>query len=168
MKTTSTQGQAMIKRFEGFSATAYRDGNGYSIGYGHNGAVAGQTITKAEAEELLQQDLRRFEAAVNAASDQLTQGQFDAAVSLAYNIGTAAFSRSTVAALMAADPSPRQELEQHWKEWRIASGKVNPTLEKRRAEEYEYYKKHSTNTKVVVMTVVAFAAAVALTAITLS
>lgn len=168
MKTTSKQGQEMIKRFEGFSAKAYRDGNGYSIGYGHNGAAANQTINQAEAEELLQQDLRRFETSVNAVSSNLTQGQFDAAVSLAYNIGAAAFSRSTLAALLAADPTPRPELEHHWKEWRIASGKVNPTLEKRRAEEYEYYKKHSTNTKVVLMTVAALAAAVTLTAITLS
>ena len=167
-RTTSAQGRALIKGFEGFRSTAYSDAGGYSIGYGHHGAVAGQTVTEAEAEELLTEDLHRFEEAVNAVSDRLTQGQFDAAVSLAYNIGTTAFSRSNVAALMAANPSPRQELEQEWKEWRMASGRVNSALEKRRAEEYEHYTKHSNSITATVATVALCAAVVTVAAITLS
>lgn len=167
-RTTSAAGRAMIKRFEGFRPNAYRDAGGYSIGYGHHGATPGQIVTETEAEDLLTEDLKRFEASVNSISDRLTQGQFDAAVCLAYNIGTGAFGCSTVAALMAADPSPRQELEQNWREWRLSSGKVNESLERRRKEEYNYYAKHSTNTAATITIVAILAAAVTVAAITIS
>lgn len=61
---TSKQGINLIKQLEGFSSTAYWDVDGYSIGYGHHGAHAGQTISLAEAERLLQADLSTFEQAV--------------------------------------------------------------------------------------------------------
>ena len=67
--------------------------------------------------------------------------QFDAAVSLCYNIGTTRFRKSTVAALIAADPSPRPELEQQWKQWRLAGGQVSQALVSRRNKEWELYKK---------------------------
>ena len=138
---TSKQGINLIKQLEGFSSTAYWDVDGYSIGYGHHGARAGQTISQAEAERLLQADLSTFEQAVRKVNPRLSQNQFDAAVSLCYNIGTTRFRNSTVAALMAADPTPRPELEQHWKEWRLAAGKVNQALVRRREKEWNIYKK---------------------------
>ena len=140
---TSNQGINLIKQFEGFSSTAYWDVDGYSIGYGHHGARAGQTITKAEAESLLQYDLAVFEQTVNQTTPGLNQNQFDAAVSLCYNIGTTRFRKSTVAKLIAVDPTPRPELEQHWKEWRLADGKVNQALVRRREKEWQLYSKTS-------------------------
>ena len=141
---TSSNGIALIKQLEGFSSTAYWDVDGYSIGYGHHGARAGQTITRDDAERLLQTDLKTFEQTVSGVNPRLSQNQFDAAVSLCYNIGTTRFRKSTVAALMAVDPTPRPELEQHWKEWRMAGGKVSQALVRRRNKEWELYKKTST------------------------
>ncbi len=140
---TSNQGISLIKQLEGFSSTAYWDVDGYSIGYGHHGARAGQTISQAEAERLLQTDLSAFEHAVRSVNPRLSQNQFDAAVSLCYNIGATRFRKSTVAALMAADPTPRPDLERHWKEWRIAGGKVNQALVNRREKEWQLYKKNN-------------------------
>lgn len=138
---TSSNGIALIKQLEGFSSTAYWDVDGYSIGYGHHGARAGQTVTRDQAEQLLAADLAVFEQAVNQANPSLSQNQFDAAVSLCYNIGTTRFRKSTVAALIAADPSPRPELEQQWKQWRLAGGQVSQALVSRRNKEWELYKR---------------------------
>ena len=136
---TSAQGIELIKQLEGFSATAYWDVDGYSIGYGHHGARQGQTVGRAEAERLLRADLAAFERAVAKACPGLGQHQFDAAVSLCYNIGATRFGASTVAALMAADPTPRPELERHWKEWRMAGGRVSQALVRRRDREWQLY-----------------------------
>ena len=48
------------------------------------------------------------------------------------------------AALMAVDPTPRPELEQHWKEWRLAGGQISQALVRRRNKEWKLYKKANT------------------------
>ena len=97
---TSERGVALIKRFEGRRLGAYRDVAGiWTIGYGHTGpdVTPGDLITPERAEELLRQDLLRFERGVRErVSVPLNQNQFDALVSLAFNIGLDAFGRSTV------------------------------------------------------------------------
>ena len=57
---------------QGPALTAYKDGAGFSIGYGHNTNGPGNfevnedtTITEEEAEELLKSDLEYFEGQVN-------------------------------------------------------------------------------------------------------
>lgn len=145
---TSKQDKDLIKSFESFSPTAYWDVDGYSIGYGHHGAHAGQTISQAEAEKLMDQDLQAFERTINSINPNLSQSQFDAAVSLCYNIGTTRFSNSNTAMLIASDPTPRPELEQEWKEWRLAGGVVNQNLVNRRAKEWELYAKASIKTNI--------------------
>ena len=53
-------------------------------------------ITEAEAEELLKKDLVRFEdAATRLINRHLTQHEFDAIVSFAFNVGTGALEDST-------------------------------------------------------------------------
>lgn len=136
---TSKAGIALIKTAEGFRETAYWDVDGYSIGYGHHGATAGQRVSREEAERLLAEDLERVEAAVSRVNPRLGQNQFDACVSLAYNIGTGRFGRSNTALLIAADPTPRPELEREWKEWRLAGGKVSQALVDRREKEWSLY-----------------------------
>ncbi len=102
MQRTSDIGIALIKRFEGLRLEAYRDVAGvWTIGYGHTGrtARAGARITEPEAEALLARDLGRFEKALRRlAGSPLPQPQFDALVSLSYNIGIGAFARSTALA----------------------------------------------------------------------
>lgn len=137
--TTSDQGIDLIKHHEELRLQAYPDGGGYSVGYGHHGVPAGTAITEAEAEALLRQDLPARERAVKALGASLAQNQFDALVSLCYNIGTGAFAGSTVARLVREDPAPRPELEQAWRAWCLAGGRVSAGLERRRADEYALY-----------------------------
>ncbi len=103
----SLAGVALLKIFEGCRLQAYDDGAGvWTIGYGHTkGVKPGDSITVAEAERLLREDdLPVYEKAVDAAlsgpigtSPTPTQNQFDAMVSLCFNIGPAKFAKSSVA-----------------------------------------------------------------------
>ncbi len=102
--TSSALGRATLTQREGCVLTAYQDSVGvWTVGVGHTGratppkVVPGMTITKAEADALLAADLLPFEAAVNRAITRaMAQNQFDAMVSLAFNIGASGFLGSTV------------------------------------------------------------------------
>lgn len=84
-----------IEECEGYSQYQYGDSAGYSIGYGtncdYNEYPMG--VSREEAELLLLEHLEVIEKKLNAVMElrafTLTQNQFDAAVSLSYNIGTA-------------------------------------------------------------------------------
>ena len=141
--TTSDRMVDIIKTYEGFSPKAVRltGEDEYTIGYGHYGSDvhAGDTITEAEATELMKKDLKVFENAVKAAVKvNITQSQFDALASLSYNIGTGALASSdTVKALNegkvghAAVDIPS---------WRRGMGyQILPGLEKRRQTELEFF-----------------------------
>lgn len=95
----SPTGIELIKHFEGLRLESYQDvADIWTIGYGHTGpeVATDQAITEAEAEALLRQDLSRFEQGVSAAVKvDIDQNQFDALVSLTYNIGLNAFKGST-------------------------------------------------------------------------
>lgn len=84
-------GLELIKRFEGYVGTPYRDPVGvWTIGYGHTeGVSAGSPhLTEPEASRLLLADLDGVYArAVNETGIPLTQRQFDATVSFVYNLG---------------------------------------------------------------------------------
>ena len=101
MRHINDAGLALIERNEGLRVAAYRDIAGiWTIGYGHTGSDvhAGLVITAERATELLRQDVGHAEAAVDAATHDVptTDNQFSAMVSLAFNIGVAAFRKSSV------------------------------------------------------------------------
>jgi lysozyme len=102
----NSAGLNLIKHFEGIRLSAYNDGVGVpTIGYGHTGpdVYYGLTITQARANQLLVQDLRRFEDAVHrAVKVVLNDNQFAALVSFTYNVGEAAFQNSTLLQLLNA------------------------------------------------------------------
>ena len=89
----SENGLKLIEQFEGLRLTAYkasRRDKYYTIGYGHYGADVkrGMTITEAQAEAYLRQDVAEAETAVNKyAGYGFNQNQYDALVSFAYNVG---------------------------------------------------------------------------------
>lgn len=97
-------GLDLIKSYETLQLTAYRalkTEKYLTIGYGHYGpdVKEGQTITKDEATELLQQDVQTAENELNQLIKQnvlLTQNQFDALCSLVFNIGVGNFRKSTL------------------------------------------------------------------------
>jgi lysozyme len=109
--TISTDGLQMIKNFEGCVLTVYNDAAGLpTIGIGHlirPGEDFSAGITMDEALALLAQDVAPAEQAVNAGvTFLLSQPQFDACVSLAFNIGATAFSGSTVLRMINAGNLP--------------------------------------------------------------
>lgn len=89
--TLGNNGLSLIKHWEGLKLKAYQDVVGvWTIGYGHTKDVyEGQVITEAEAERLLLEDVEWAENAVNRYLGQanLSQNQFDALVSLVFNLG---------------------------------------------------------------------------------
>lgn len=90
---TSQNGINLIKEFEGCSLRAYHNSGEryYTIGYGHYGSDVGanETISQAQAEQMLINDLPSYENAVRGACNKFSpnQNQFDALVSFAYNLG---------------------------------------------------------------------------------
>lgn len=99
----SSRGLALIKKFEGLRLTAYFCPAGIpTIGYGNTHGVTAEdvrnkrTITVAQAEDMLRDELRQYEIAVSALLNQPNRNEFDSACSLAYNIGTAGFAKSSV------------------------------------------------------------------------
>ncbi len=139
----SAAGRALIKGFEGLRLSAYPDGRNaageqlFSIGYGHNGVPQGSTITAAEADRLFDADVRRYESAVATTTPRAEPWEFDAMVSLAYNIGTAAFADSTVAARH--NRGDRQGAADAFEWWNKAAGVVHKGLEARRERERDVY-----------------------------
>lgn len=137
----SPQGVDLICGFEGLELKAYDDGVGVcTIGYGttiypHGKAVQyGDTCTIEQAKNYMQYDLRRFEQAVTAAVNvPLNQNQFDALVSLSYNIGIGAFKNSTLLKLLNA--SDYHAASHQFDVWIKAGGKTVQGLVNRRAVE---------------------------------
>ena len=90
----SENGLKLIEQFEGLRLTAYKATKRdkyYTIGYGHYGADVkqGMTISEAQAEAYLRQDVKEAENAVNKYAGYVwNQNEFDALVSFAYNTGS--------------------------------------------------------------------------------
>ena len=134
------QGLDLIKKYEGLRLEAYKCPAGvWTIGYGHTkGVYKGMSITKEEAEKLLQQDVSVFELQVINTVGKLSDCKIDALVSFAYNVGVAAFRGSTLCRKVKAnsdDPAIRNE----FMKWIYAGGKKLQGLERRRKEEAEMY-----------------------------
>ena len=107
---TTQAALGLIRAFEGERLQAYLcPANVWTIGIGHTSAAgapkvtAGMVITKAEAAEIFRRDIDTFEDGVeallaNAKVNVVEPYEFDAMVSLAFNIGISAFKGSTVLA----------------------------------------------------------------------
>jgi lysozyme len=128
-----SKGLEILKHYEqgprgGFAARPYDDGVGVmTIGWGH-AILKGEhfeEIDEYEAEELLRQDVRRFEAAVNNLGVPITQDQFDALLCLAYNIGVGAFAGSSVARCVRIGDMPKAGA--HFEDW-VKGGSPLKTL----------------------------------------
>lgn len=100
----SADGRRRLAVREGVRLKAYKDTVGvWTIGVGHTSAAGpptvtpGLTITKEECDEIFARDLVQYERAVaRAVKVTLAQNQFDALVSLCFNIGTGGFAKSSV------------------------------------------------------------------------
>ena len=109
MRQMSPIGYTFLENEEGLRLQAYDDATGHpphgrvigklTIGWGHTGpdVFAGQTITREEAERLFDKDTDWAEECVEKTCPKLNNNQFDALVSLCYNIGASSFRGSSVA-----------------------------------------------------------------------
>jgi lysozyme len=99
-RDVSAEGRALIQQFEGLSLAAYLCPAGkWTIGYGHtDGVKPGDRITALHADSLLAADLAVFSRSVETciAGAPTSQHEFDAMVSLAFNVGLGGFAGSTV------------------------------------------------------------------------
>ena len=134
-------GLQLIKEFEGLRLDSYICPAGvWTVGYGSTGehVYPGQVITEPEAEELLRKDLWRFEDAVSSkVSVGLTDNEYAALVSFAFNCGCGALQESTLLRrLNAGEPKPRVFSEELPK-WVRGGGQVLPGLVRRRQAEVD-------------------------------
>ena len=140
---TGPAGRELIQRNEGLRLDAYQDSVGvWTIGYGHTGpeVVPGLRITQEQADQWFAERLAdEFEPGVEAAIGDAptTQAQFDAMVSLAYNIGIVAFARSSVAASHRRGDNAKAADD--FLMWNKAGGQVLAGLVRRRGEERKLY-----------------------------
>lgn len=133
----SQDGIRFIKQHEGFSATPYSDVAGYStIGYGHciKPGEKFERISEPQAEALLAEDLAAAEHCIlRLVKAALSQNQFDALVSLIFNIGERAFQNSTL--LRMINNGDFQGASAQFERWVYAGGKKQPGLISRRKAE---------------------------------
>lgn len=131
----------LIKKWEKLKLVAYlpTPDDVWTIGWGHTlGVKKGDRITKDQAQEFFIQDKQWAEDAVNQkVKVPLTQEQFDALVSLVFNIGANAFSRSTL--LKKLNLKDYQGAADQFNVWVKQKGKTLTGLVRRRAEERSYF-----------------------------
>jgi lysozyme len=143
----NTQGYRLICMFEGFSAKPYLcSAKVPTIGYGNcyylNGrrvSLLDKPITELEAFEMFKTIADKFADKVSKlVTTPVDQNQFNALVSLAYNIGPANFQKSTLLKKVNFnhnDPSIRAE----FLKWNKAGGQVLKGLTIRRTAEADLY-----------------------------
>lgn len=136
----------LMHEFEGLRLEAYpdpgsADGNPWTIGRGSTGPGISKGVkwTQAQADERFAADVTSFAAGVSKALDgaKTTQPQFDAMVSLAYNIGLGAFSSSTLLKMHKAGDF--RGARGQFQRWNKNAGKEMAGLTRRRSAEATLY-----------------------------
>ena len=142
----NAEGYALIKKFEGCKLKAYRcPANVLTIGYGNtfyeNGdkVKEGDVITQQRAEELAKFIIDQFAVSITPFIKQpLTENQFSACVSLAYNIGTGNFKKSSVFKKLNINPKDAT-IADSFRLWNKGGGVVLKGLVRRREAEIQLY-----------------------------
>lgn len=145
MRMSESGLDVLLKRFEGCKLKAYRCPAGVcTIGYGHTSSagapevVDGMTITQAQADEILRQDLLKFERSVqDLVKVKLTQNQFDVLVDFAYNAGLGNLKSSTL--LKKVNAGDLDAVPGELMKWTKGGGKMLPGLVRRRQAEAAWW-----------------------------
>lgn len=151
----SAHGLNLLEQWEGFKLKVYKDSAGLpTIGVGHlltkseltSGKIVikGVTVkyanglTNQQVIDLLAQDVAPVgQVVTKAVTVPLTQNQFDALVSFAFNVGNAAFSGSTL--LKVLNQKQYKEVPEQLLRWTRSGGKVVPGLVNRRENEIKLW-----------------------------
>lgn len=133
----------LIKSFEGCKLAAYQDSVGvWTIGYGHTGPDVkdGETINQPMAELLLKKDLAVFVAGVKALvqGTTLTDNEFSALVSFAYNLGLHTLANSTL--IRKINLGDTMGASSEFPKWDHAGGVEVPGLLRRRMAEQNLFR----------------------------
>ena len=138
----SQKGLDLIKKFEGFSDKEYICPAGKAtIGYGHV-ILADENfqepMTRREAENLLKKDLEPRQRLLNSfLKVNINQNQFDALMSLIYNIGVGNFQKSTL--LKFVNDRLFDKVPDQFRRWSYVNGKISKGLANRREEELKLW-----------------------------
>jgi lysozyme len=146
----SSKGADFIARFEGYRGEPYDDPAGHAtIGFGHLihrgpvtkvDRVAWGTISRAKALDMLRKDAAVFEQCITRhVKVKVTQAQFDALVSFAFNLGCGALIQSTLLRHLNADR--RRQAADEFLKWNKAGSPLRPFagLTRRRQEERKLF-----------------------------
>jgi len=146
-RTASDSIKDYIKSDEELRLFRYADADGYAIGYGHKLLTTEwniNNITKEKAEEFFAQDIKIAENKVNSELPNiLNQNQFDALVSLVYNVGITKFNNSILLSEIKKDPTNKSKIQPQFDNW--VHGKIDgkfqrlENLVRRRAYESNLY-----------------------------
>ena len=122
-----------LMEMEGCRLEAYEDAAGVpTIGYGHTkGVRMGDKISAYWAKELLREDIEEVEWQVKELKVARTEGQLDALVSFAFNVGIGRLMRSALLKAIRNGGS-KAAITREFKRWVFAGGKKMPGLVKRR------------------------------------
>jgi lysozyme len=141
------KGLSLIAEFEGLSLKPYKCSAGVpTIGFGstyyENGTRVQMNdlpITKQRAEQLLQHTADRFASKVaNLIKKPVTQNQFNALVSFAFNVGSGALASSTLLKLVNVNPNDIM-IAKEFLRWNKVGGKPVQGLTNRRIKESALY-----------------------------
>lgn len=125
-----------VKRFEGFVPAASWDYKQYTNGYGTRATAPGETIDRATAEQRLQDELLKAQAAAMAVNPNAPPGVQNALTSLTFNAGPGWAKSGLGDAVRAGD---WDTAKQHFVQYNKAGGQVNPGLVSRRAAEAAWF-----------------------------
>ena len=137
---TSESMIAVIKKFEGLRLKSYKCPAGaQTIGYGHTENVfADSEISELMADQILRKDLQKFENSIKKlVKVPLSQCQFDALVSLVFNIGATNFKNSTL--LKYLNNGEYSLAAEQFERWIYSNGKKLDGLLTRRKAEKEIF-----------------------------
>lgn len=132
-----------IEQWEGFRETAYLCPAGVlTIGFGHTGpdVKKGQVVTYKEAYNTLIDDLKRYASGLAAwVNVKVTEGQYVALLSLAYNIGVDGVVHKCPKLLRAVNTEDADEAARQFLDVNKVNGKELPGLTRRRRAEAKLF-----------------------------
>jgi lysozyme len=140
-------GYLLITEFEGFSAKPYLcPAKIPTIGFGNTYYPNGKRVTMLDKEITRMEAFEMFKSIADKFADKvsklvtspLNQNQFNALVSLAYNIGTGNFASSTLLKKVNANHNDKT-IELEFKKWNKVNKKEIAGLTKRRNYEANIY-----------------------------
>jgi len=142
------EGLKLIKEFEGCKLISYKCPAGvWTIGIGSTRYADGSPVkanqalpNEGAALMLLTKTVAAYEHTVNTVGVELTQNEYDALVSLCYNIGSGNFVSSTLVKMLKAG-EPKSEVAKQFLRWDKAGGKPLVGLTRRRNAEAELFLK---------------------------